>query len=186
MSLMNTFFGLIETKFQILKFTTLTLQGEDFQKLPTIFWNTEFLDFGFFHLNTFTPLESASIFALIGIGVLIFRDYNFILDSVSFIICVFLVSLLYNFEFHFYSEKIFSVSIAWALYVFGPGRNFGFSYSYTFLTLGLTGIFSYSVWNWKVNLPSLFFLVLYFLIQTFLFLLDNWLKTRFKQSKKLK
>lgn len=178
MSLINTCLGLIETHFQILKFTVITLQGEEFQKLPTIFWTTEFLDFGFFHISTFTPLEKSSIFALTGLGVLIFRDYTFLLDLISFIVCIFLVSLLYNLELTFYIEKILAVSIAWVLLVFGPGRNFGFSYSYTFLTLGLTGIFSYSVWNWKASLPNLFFLVLYFLIQTFLFLLDKWLKTQ--------
>lgn len=184
MSLINSMLGLIEMNFQIVKFNILDFEGEEFQKLTTIFWKNEFLDSDYyFHASTFSPLENTHIFALLGFGMILFREYAFFLDFFSSILVFCMVVVLYDFEIVFYKEKILSSTVMWVLLVFGPGRNFGFSYSYTLIALGLTGIFSYSMWNLKEEVPVVVFIVIYFLIQSFLFLLEYNLKTKREKSK---
>ncbi len=176
MSLFNVSLGLLETKLHLLKYPIISESGLEFTKLSSHFLTLEYLDFGYFHSELFSPLENISFVGIIALGILIIREYAFILDLFNFFLCFILVASLYNFEFSFYKEKIISLSMTWVLFVYGPGRNFGFSYSFTTIVLGLTGILSYSFWTLSSNLPGMVYLTFYFGIQSLFFVLNNKLR----------
>lgn len=173
MSLVSTSMGFIATKLNIFRYPLLSADGLEFQKFSSNFFDLEYLHFAYFHSELFSPLEKVSFLSLLALGILIFREYSLILDWFNTMLCFFLTAWLYNFEINFYKEKIIAVVMTWVLFVYGPGRNFGFSYSFITIALGLTGIFSYTIWTLKQNLPNVVYLSLYFLIQSLLFVLNH-------------
>lgn len=171
MSLVVMGTGLVGEKLKLLNINKLSFSSSLESHVPGFFFVPTFSGELFFSEGLFSPIEMCGLFALLGLGILFLREFSFFLDLAcySFLVGIFL--FLFQFDLELYKGQIIALSTMWFLLLAGPGRNFGFSYIFSFISLVFTATLSYLFWKGEWNLPPILVMVTFFLIQSLFFVL---------------
>jgi hypothetical protein len=171
MSLLATTLGLSLEKLKIFSFPKLSFSSSLGAYLPGVYFTTSFSEQLPFSDLLFSPLELSNFYALLALGILFLREFNFFLDLFSYLSFVGILVFLFQFDLELFENKIISLSVTWFLLQAGPGRNFGFSSLFSLLSVITTAIISYLLWKEEWSFPPMLVVFIFFTVQSLFFII---------------
>jgi hypothetical protein len=157
-------------KFPVLSFEPFSQYLSEFHVPGSFFLQKDSGEF-IFSGEMFSSIELAGLFSLICVGSILLRQFHFLLDLFLLIGMFFVVAYHFRFDFPYFQERILILVSTWYLILMAPGRNFGFSYLFSLISLVFTGMFSYLLSNGEYLIPPIIIVVLFFFMQSILFYL---------------
>jgi hypothetical protein len=170
MSLIAYCAGVLGEKLSFWKIQKLSLVGLE-NYLPGFFFKPFLVEKAFYSESLLSPLELSGFSALLGLGILILREFSFFMDFSCSSLMVAILLFLFQFDLALFQPILIPLFIAWFLLFAGPGRNFGFSYIFSIISLVFTGLVCYLLWKKEWVVPPIAIISVYFVIQTFFYMI---------------
>jgi hypothetical protein len=128
---------------------------------------------GEFPTHTFSILELSGLFIILMIAPMFLRQFNIYLDFLLILGLYTLFSLYFAYDWKFYNNRTINLTCITYLILSAPGRNFGFSHLFSFISLVFTGAIWYLLFRGDYSIPPMTIVAMFFLIQSLLFVIVN-------------
>ncbi|MCB1142982.1 MAG: hypothetical protein H7A24_17970 [Leptospiraceae bacterium] len=175
LSLISISIGIIMEKHHIFQTLLTPPQNPDtfllHSNLSGIFFYSFENPVGAIDFKNFSIVESYGLYIMVFISPFLLKKYNLFSDALVLAGMFFLIGMHYQNEFQTLQDRIINTTCLWFLIYTSPGRNHGFSFLFSFISLVFTMGISYLSLKGNLEYPIVLTILGFFLIQSALFLL---------------